>query len=408
MGSRSEDGGSEDRGPADGAEGHGPEGHGPEGHGPESHGPEGHGHEGHAEGSAEVRDSDVGKVRGGRVPPWDYTFSGVGFPCLMCDNKTRTSIVLTGPRVKNPGPRFTHGICEACAVHLYWAWHERVPDADLAGPDELRKDVERVKVVLSRLKTVDGKSANPEVTESYQFALVIRPDGGLDLPSADLLRGETCVDAAVRALKQHGAHTWPCFVEPLYAALSPRGRLARVMLAVAYTTWTRDKDDRLVAAPAESGQLKWRDRPPWEEAPDLCALYLALRDVWPLRIWKHVARDPHPSEITTCVRRAAAEYIYMQQDLRADKRGVDTSAAEILRRSMSDDEKMVDRRLGDVERGQAEIREQEAQVIQGPAEDGSTTTTTTMANVDSDPELSDDVSDQLPDDLFAGEPEESQ
>ena len=399
MGSRSEDGGSGDRGPADGAEIANPQGL-----------VEGH-VEDREEGRAEVRESDVGKVRGGRVPPWDYTFSGAGFPCLMCDNKTRTSIVLTGDsRVKNPGPRFTHGICEACAVHLYWAWHERVPDADQAGPDELRKDVERVKVLLSRLKTVDGKSANPEVTESYQFALTIRKDGGLDLPSADLLRGETCVDAAVRALKQHGVHTWPCFVEPLYAALSPRGRLARVMLATAYTTWTKDKDDRLIAAPAESGQLKWRDRPPWEEAPDLCALYLALRDVWPLRIWKHVARDPHPGEITTCVRRAAAEYIYMQQDLRADKKGVDTSAAEILRRSMSDDEKMVDRRLGDVERGQAEILEQESQVIQGQAADGSTTANVASgANVASDPELpDDDAPDQLPDDLFAGEPEESQ
>jgi hypothetical protein len=339
------------------------------------------------------------------VPPWDYTFSGAGFPCLMCGGKKRTEIVLVNTsRAKNPGPRFTHGICEACAVHLYWAWHERVPDADQAGPDERRKDVERVKVVLSCLKTLDGKSANPEVIESYQFALVQRPDGGLDLPSADLRRGETCVEAAVRALGQHGAYTWPCFVEPLYAALSPRGRFARVMLATAYTTWTRDKDGRLVAAPAESGQLKWRDKPPWEEAPDLCTLYLALRDVWPLRIWKHVARDPHPSEITINVRRAAAEYIYMQQDLRAGKRGVDTSAAEILRRAMSDDEKMVDRRLGDAERGFGEIREQEAQGIQGQA----TAEKESAANDVLDTELPvDDAVDQLPDDLFAGEPEET-
>jgi hypothetical protein len=289
------------------------------------------------------------------LPPWGYEFSDSRVPCLMCRERERTTIVGSRPDV---------GICEACAVHLYWSWRKLVPDAE-PGPEESRGRVERVKVVLSRLKTLpDGKRADPEVSESYELALAFRPDGGLDFSSVDLRKGEGCVDAAVRALRQHGVHTWPRFVEPLYAALSPRGRLARVMLATAHTTWLPDQRGGVTTAPAPEGYLQWRDFGSWDETgmSDLRALYQGLRDVWPLRIWKYVAQEPRPAEITTCVRRAAAEYIYMQQDLRSGKKDVDTSAAELLRRGMSDDEVRVAGLLGEQERNLAELIEQE-----GPA-----------------------------------------
>ena len=319
--------------------------------------------------------------KSGRVPPWDYKFTGDGATCLVCGVAQRTAIVRM-PDPADPGvvpakpepaaidststvvattsapPEV--GVCEACVIHMYWAWRGIVPDADQAGPDESLGEVERVKVVVSALRVLPGdKRADPEHPDSYQVALVVRPDGGLDLPSADLRPRDTCAAAAARALAQHGVLTWDCFVEPLYAALSPRGRLSRVMLATAYTTWERDPLGGVRAAPAPAGKLQWRDGPPWEEAHGLRALYLGLRDVWPLRVWKYVARDPRPSQVTTIVRRAAAEYIYMQQDLRSGVPGVDTSAAELLRRGMSEDEKMVEKLLGTEERGLAEVLEQE-------------------------------------------------
>lgn len=289
---------------------------------------------------------------------WEPKFSGEGeISCLMCGEKERTTIVGTRPDV---------GICEACSVNLYWTWHKQWQDAEPADEKDTSEKV--VKVVLSRLLTLaSGSRANPQAPESYELGLVFRPDGGLDFPSADILPNESLAKAAGRALEQHGIVTWPAFVEPLYSALSPRGRMTRVVCVTAYTTWVPDHGG-VKTAPAADGRLQWREWPPWDHARDLKGLYAALGDVWRLRIWKYVGQSPRPSEICIGVRRAAAEYIYLQQALRAGKKDVDTSAAEILRRGMSDDEKLVDRLLADKESADAECLAQVEAEKPGDAE----------------------------------------
>jgi hypothetical protein len=333
------------------------------------------------------------------VPPWDLEFTGEKIPCLMCGRAERTKIV---------GERRDVGVCEACSVHLFWAWRGEVDDADPAVvPDETRGRVECVKVVLSNLRAPSSGRAEPESPSSYELALVFRPDGGIDFPSTDLRADESCEDAALRALAQHGVLSWPSFIEPLYAALSPRGRMARVMVATAYTTWQPDPVGGVRAAPAELGKPQWREWPPWDHARDLRALYLAMGDVWPLRIWKHVAaRENRTVGITTCVRRAASEYIFMQQALRAGCRDVDTSAAELLRRNMSEDEKTVDRLLGERERRIIELREQEAREAPAAAPDPGDDAADQLEEVElsSDLGAGEEPSSTGVDDPFADEP----
>jgi hypothetical protein len=304
-----------------------------------------------------------------RPPPCEIRFAPAeeGLPCLMCGCAARTVATrLSG------SPKMTVGICESCSVHVYWTWKQLYQDADPGEPDESGA-LASVRVVLARrARLPSGELAAPGAPESYEVAMVRRSaedksdkaDGGVDLPSANVRKGEPLYDAVKEALGKHGVVTWAPCVEPLYAALSPRGRLVRVVLVTAYTTWKRESEGaRLADAPA--GKLDdWRPWPPWEQAPDLAALYIGLRDVWPLRIWKHElregSREGRAEEISTCLRRAAAEYIYLQQDLRTKKPGVDASAAEILRRGMSNDEKLVEKMLAEDERRLAERLEQEA------------------------------------------------
>lgn len=296
-----------------------------------------------------------------RPPPCEIRFAlpEEGLPCLMCGCAART----VATRLSSL-PKMTVGICEACSVHAYWTWKSLYPDADPGEPDESGV-FGSVRVVLARRSRLpSGELAAPGAPEAFDVAMVrrsVESDSGVDLPSAIIRsKNEPLFDAVKEALGRHGVVTWAPCIEPLYAALSPRGRLARVVLVTAYTTWTRD-DEGTRLADAPGGKLDWRPWPPWERAPDLAALYIGLRDVWPLRVWKHeLATEGRAEEICTFLRRAAAEYIYLQQNLRTGKPGVDASAAEILRRSMSDDEKLVEKQLAEEERKQAERLEQEA------------------------------------------------
>jgi hypothetical protein len=332
----------------------------------------------------------------------------------MCGCEARTTIVRTTPEQEErlmPDPEgslapVVRGICEACAVHLYWIWHEVEEDADPTRIDEHRREAEKVKVILSRLPKLAEGTANPEVPESYELAMSLRE--GVDFPSVDLLPGESYQAAAVRALDKHGYITWQPFVEPLYAALSPRGRLARVVLVTAYTQWQTDVEEggsKLREAPA--GGLVWRRWPPWEEASDLSSLYLALRDVWPLRLWKRLAREQRLEGVTTCLRRAAAEFLYMQQALRAGKKDVDTSASELLRRNMSDDEKVIVKKLEEQEGRLVVFREQEL-AEKGPEIQAPPAAAPEMPEAPEPVDLvPGEISEDGEDDPFAGEPEDS-
>ena len=294
-----------------------------------------------------------------RPPPCEIRFAlpEEGLPCLLCGCAVRTVATrLSGT------PKMTVGICEACSVHAYWTWKSLYPDADPGEPDESGAFGSVRVVLVRRSRLPSGELAAPGAPEAFDVAMVrrsVESDSGVDLPSATIRKKEPLFDAVKEALGRHGVVTWAPFVEPLYAALSPRGRLARVVLVTAYTTWARDSEGtRLADAPG--GKLDWRPWPPWERAPDLAALYIGLRDVWPIRVWKHDFTEGGPEEICTFLRRAAAEYIYLQQDLRTGEPGVDASAAEILRRGMSDDEKLVERLLVEAELRLAERLEQEA------------------------------------------------
>jgi hypothetical protein len=295
------------------------------------------------------------------VTGWNYEFAADAVPCLYCGNSER--VVLRN--VLRPEV----GVCEACSAHLYWIWRKLSGDAPpRAAADSLRPA--RVKVVVSRLGRLPSGQPNPPDTPySYEVGFVSGPgpDGSLDLPTADLQPGEEEVAAAERALASAGAGTWPCMLEPLYAAHTPRGSLARVYLARAYVLPERKEDDKIL----------WRGWPPWDHARGMEGFYLALRDVWQLRINSHLARDPRTAELSVLVRRGAHEYVKIQQALRSGARDVDTSMAEYLRRSMTDDEKWVDRVLREEHEKLAAADAEKAEaaasaVVPGDAEPGST------------------------------------
>ena len=101
--------------------------------------------------------------------------------------------------------------------------------------------------------------------------------------------------------------------------------------------------------------------PPWKHvAGGMEGFYLALQDVWQLRIDAHLAKDPRTAELSVLVREGAAKYVKIQQALRG-KREVDSSMAEYLRRSMTDDEKWVDKVLREDEQRLAEVAAEKAE-----------------------------------------------
>jgi hypothetical protein len=201
----------------------------------------------------------------------------------------------------------------------------------------------RFKLLITRLqKLSDGKLANPGAVESYEFALRQQSDGELDLPTVDLRGSESEADAVSRLCGDLLIATWPVFVEPLYVAHTPRGRLVRVVLVTAYAE----------ASITEAPRVVWREWPLDQRVSSpMKEFYYGLRDVWGLRLWKHQGREPRTAGVTTLVREGAHRYIRLQQRLRSSPHDatVDTSMAEYLYRSMSDDEKLVDKMVKDYE-----------------------------------------------------------
>jgi hypothetical protein len=298
----------------------------------------------------------MGKDRSkpGPIPPWPREFRGPlsGISCAFCGATSRTVVVVT-----NPGGCQV-GACEACSAHLCWTWRELDPDVDPSPPSDRPTKPSCVRVLVTKLARVEGGRADPGHPASYEALMVEQPDGDLDLPSAEVSDSESISAASARALAELGLGTWPALVESLYAAISPRGRLVEVTLALAYTDYLQALE---IKPPSSTRKHDFRPWPPWDKAESMASLYLALRDVWPLRIAKHLAGDPRTSSITTQLRRGAAEYVKMQRDLRSAKsrEDVDTSVAEMLYGGMSDDERLVVKKIKEIE---------EADAAEAPAE----------------------------------------
>ena len=269
------------------------------------------------------------------VPPWGFVFSS-GMPCLFCGNAERVLVV--------SDQRDDVGVCEACVVNLHWVWRQYPGDALPEATDSVQR-VSRVKVLVTRQRRLaSGEMAPAELPESYEVAMVTQANGCLDLPSAELRPGETEIQGAARALDEAGVLSWPIFLESLYAAHTPRGSVARLYVA------------RAVSVSQAGSDLTWRKWGPWEHAPASAGFYLALRDVWKIRLASHLAGKNAAASITILVRKGAVEYIRMQQDLRAGQSEVDTSMAEYLRKAMTDDEKWVDKMLREFDEKTADQR----------------------------------------------------
>ena len=252
---------------------------------------------------------------------------------LRLESKTLESKTLESQTLESQTlePRF--GICEACAVNAHWTWRTLTGDA---APTDDTSRVTKVKVVVSRLGKQSAGEINPaDHSESYE--IVMAPLGSYhDLPTAELHSGEEEEEAAQRALLSVGLTTWPLFLEPLHTAYSPRGSLVRIYLATAYADIERP--------PGTPAAYQWRKWPPWEHARGLYGLYVGLLEIWTLRIELLRTATPSMEQITTHVRKGAAEYIRMQMLLRQDP-DTDVSMATYLRQSMSDDEKIVCKRV---------------------------------------------------------------
>lgn len=293
------------------------------------------------------------------VPPWEFTFRTAPCRCLCCGSTERSVIVVSNQEL---------GVCEACAVHLHWTWKLLSGDAPPSADDADQSRVGKIKIVIARRRKLEDKSLAPaDHPESYELVMASDEDGLLDFPTAELGDGggedasifDESVGAVVRKLYALGLVTWPCHVESLYMAHTPRGRLARVMLVTAYSACRDEK------------ALQWRAWPPWEHAKHMATFYRALEDVWSLRICKHLSQGPRTESITTCVREGAARYIAIQQRLRRGE-DVDTSMLEYLRKSMTDDEKLVDRQVADYETKVVEVRAEQVQVPAGEQEEPAT------------------------------------
>jgi ADP-ribose pyrophosphatase YjhB (NUDIX family) len=269
------------------------------------------------------------------MPPWDYTFRE-GIPCAFCGNAE--TIVLLGPGA-------LHGICEPCSAHVHWVWRLLPGEAP---PVEASKKPQRVKVLAGKLYTPSGDlPVVPEVAGCYQFAMVRRGDAW-DLPSADVGDGEGAELVAVReALAEAGLGSWPTMLEPLYTGYAPRGRLVKVYLARSWYAIVPDNEPQ------------FRPWPVSDHVGSAAGFYLALEQVFPLRLWKHMAKEPRPDAVTFKVRHGAVEYARVQEKIRRGEEA-DASCLDLLYQRMTDDERFVVKQLAETSEREVERATDEA------------------------------------------------
>ena len=289
-------------------------------------------------------------------------------------------------RVEDPhGPEATvTGICEACVLHAHWVWRTSPGEAPPAISEDAVRKVARVKVVLARrrpmMPQVPGSQAgaaessgsqaqksatiesvtlgsvtpeqdaraDPSLVSSYDFVMVAQEEGDVDFPGCDLADGMSEAEAVKKALEKISVCTWPSFVEPLYKAYTPRGRLVSVVLV---TAWAMIRGD--------FKKSYWREWPSQQwVVPGMKGFYAGFENAWALRLHKRQSATQSTEEISVFVHEAAARYIDLQQQLRSGERPQDLPMLEYLRKSMTEDERKIDARLRKLAETAMDLKEQ--------------------------------------------------
>ena len=339
-------------------------------------------------------------------PPWPYTFVSEHATCMFClqsdcpvlarrtesDGQSKVNEGRVedphgpegracdphGPEGHGPEAPVT-GICEACVLHAHWVWRTSPGEAPPAISEDAVRKVARVKVVLARrrpmMPQVPGsqsgaaessgsqaqKSAtiesvileqdareDPSLVSSYDFAMVAQEEGDVDFPGCDLADGMSEAEAVKKALEKISVYTWPSFVEPLYKAYTPRGRLVSVVLV---TAWAMIRGD--------FKKSYWREWPPQQwVVPGMKGFYAGFECAWALRLHKRQSATQSTEEISVFVHEAAARYIDLQQQLRSGERPQDLSMLEYLHKSMTEDERKIDARLRKIAETAMDLKEQ--------------------------------------------------
>jgi hypothetical protein len=257
----------------------------------------------------------------GYVPPWSYEFRE-GVACAFCGNAER--VVLCGSGI-------SLGVCESCSVIVHYVWRGL---SEAVDPVKETKKPLLIKVLVPRLlKRADGTPAMPSHPATYEYLFDLRGDGNMaDLPTATLKDPIDAKEAVGRVLADLGLVTWDSCVEPLYRAHTYRGGMAEVYLVTAYGE---------VPGVPRSAAATWRNWPVWNHVgASQVGFYSALEHVWPLRLLRRMNARSSTLEVVTFMRRGAVEYVALQLALLKDP-STDTSMAEYLHKSMSDDEKLV-------------------------------------------------------------------
>jgi hypothetical protein len=233
-------------------------------------------------------------------PPWDFSFVMDGeVKCAFCLKSDMPMLVRGGE---------TTGVCEPCVAIAHHLWRQAPGEVPPDYPESAKTEVARVYVLIPRLggsniKLIDGQEvhtkADPVLPGSYEFVMRKNEDGLLDLPGAYVQPGEDLRVAAERALGLVKIQTWPHpkFIEPLYTAYTPRGRLASVMLV---TAWRLEKAD------AVDDGLDWRAWPLSSKPTSMAGFYKALETIWEMRLFQHHRASTHTEAISVRVRGAAA------------------------------------------------------------------------------------------------------
>jgi hypothetical protein len=298
-------------------------------------------------------------------PDWDFSFMmDPSVKCSFC-LKSDMPMLVRGGEVM--------GLCEPCAAIVHHLWRQAPGEVPPEYPESAKTEISKVYVLIPKLgntnvKIVDDKEVHTKaeavLPSSYEFVMRPNEQGLLDLPGVNVLPGESLRLAAERALRLVKAMTWPHpdFIQPLYTAYTPRGRLAAVMLV---TAW------RLEDADAAEDGLDWRKWPIYRKPTPMAGFYKALDSVWAMRLDQHYRATTRTEMISVRVRGAGAKYIALQQLVRAQTPDLDTSLAEVMRRLMTDDERLIDKFVGEHEILSRELLQQKKADAQAVSEGGS-------------------------------------
>lgn len=279
------------------------------------------------------------------VPPWEYVVSSkTDSACLFC-NRGDVPIMLP----LGDGPC---GLCEACAVLAYHAWKREPGDVPPGLLDEDAATVSAVRVVVARRRKVDGVLADAGHLSSYE---ILYREGESGLPGADVDPEAGALQAVDAALAEVRVRTWGTVVRLLCRAHLPRGRLCAVYLAEA---WACDPG-------VKASDLDFRDWPPSDHAvPGMRGFCATVEDVLAVELLRRRASEE--AELSVHMRECASKYVNVQREKRAGTE-VDDSMSEVYRRSMTEDERRVARRIRLQDEAEAAVAAEEASGTAAPA-----------------------------------------